>query len=66
MEKVLELIKKYNRIILFGHVRPDGDCIGSQYGMYYLIKDSFPINPTNSLDSPDIYTSFFGKLSLIK
>ena len=42
MEKILELIKKYNRIIIFGHVRPDGDCIGSQSGLYEIIRNSFP------------------------
>ena len=40
MEKILELIKKYNRIIIFGHVRPDGDCIGSQFGLYEIMSQS--------------------------
>ena len=42
MEHILNKIKEYNRIIIHGHTRPDGDCIGSQYGLYYIIKDSFP------------------------
>jgi nanoRNase/pAp phosphatase (c-di-AMP/oligoRNAs hydrolase) len=32
MEFILNKIKEYNKILIFGHVRPDGDCIGSQYG----------------------------------
>ena len=42
MNKIREYIEKYDRIIIHGHVRPDGDCLGSQYGLYYLIKDNYP------------------------
>ena len=42
MKEMLNKIKEYNRIIIFGHIRPDGDCIGSQYGLYNIIKESFP------------------------
>lgn len=42
MNKIREYIEKFDTIILHGHIRPDGDCIGSQYGLYYLIKDNYP------------------------
>ena len=42
MEHILQKIKEYNRIIIHGHYRPDGDCIGSQYGLALIIKESFP------------------------
>ena len=42
MDHILNKIKEYNRIIIFGHERPDGDCIGSQYGLYYIIKETYP------------------------
>lgn len=41
MRKIQEIISKYNRIKIFHHVQPDGDCIGSQYGIYELIKENF-------------------------
>ena len=41
-KEILAKIKEYNRIIIHHHVRPDGDCIGSQMGLKYLIKDNFP------------------------
>ncbi len=41
-KKIVEKIKEYNRIIIHHHIRPDGDCIGSQMGLKYLIKASFP------------------------
>ncbi len=40
--KALNLIKKYDTIIIHRHAHPDGDAIGSQLGLYYLIKDNFP------------------------
>lgn len=41
-EKVLELIKKYDTIIIHRHSNPDGDAMGSQIGMKDLILDNFP------------------------
>ena len=42
MKKILEKIKEYDVIIIHGHIRPDGDSIGSQIGLMNIIKDSFP------------------------
>ena len=41
-EKILELIKKYDRIIIHRHKNPDGDALGSQIGLKHMIKDTFP------------------------
>lgn len=40
--EILELIKRYERIIVHRHVRPDPDAIGSQGGLAEMIKASFP------------------------
>ena len=29
-------------VAIFGHVRPDGDCVGSTTGIYNYIKDNYP------------------------
>ena len=39
---VLEVIKKYDRIIIFRHFRPDGDAIGSTKGLQRILQLSFP------------------------
>lgn len=39
---IIEKIKEYNRIIIHHHIRPDGDCIGSQMGLKYILKSTFP------------------------
>lgn len=40
--KILEEIKQAESIIIFRHIRPDGDAIGSQYGLKYILKENFP------------------------
>ncbi len=41
-QKILQKIKDYDRIFLFRHVRPDGDCMGATKGMKELLLASFP------------------------
>lgn len=40
--EILEKIKQYNKIIIHRHIRPDGDCIGSQSGLKLAIKLNYP------------------------
>jgi phosphoesterase RecJ-like protein len=39
---ILEIIKKWDTIIIHRHVRPDPDAIGSQCGLAKIIEASFP------------------------
>lgn len=41
MNGLMEAIAKANTIAIGGHVRPDGDCIGSCMGLYGYIKSNF-------------------------
>ncbi len=41
-EKILDLIKKYNTIIIHRHTKPDGDALGSQIGLKHIINTNFP------------------------
>lgn len=40
--KVLRDIKKYDHIVIFRHIMPDYDALGTQYGLATWIKDNFP------------------------
>ena len=40
--KILEEIKKYNRIIIHRHNKPDGDALGSQIGLKHILMENFP------------------------
>ena len=37
-----QLVKGAKTIGISGHIRPDGDCIGSCMGLYLYIKKNFP------------------------
>ena len=39
---ILNKIKEYDTIIIHRHIRPDGDCIGSQRALKEAIKLNFP------------------------
>lgn len=41
-QQVLDTIKQYDRIIIFRHFRPDGDCVGSTKGLQRILQLSFP------------------------
>ena len=41
-EQILEEIKKADSIVIAGHIRPDGDCYGSQVGLKDAIVSTFP------------------------
>ena len=41
-EKVLELISKYDTVIIHRHENPDGDALGAQIGLSVLIRENFP------------------------
>ena len=41
-EKILEEIKNANRIIIHRHKNPDGDALGCQIGLKYILKENFP------------------------
>ncbi len=41
-KELLQQIKKYEKIIIHRHQRPDGDALGSQLGLKEIIKDNFP------------------------
>ncbi len=66
MEHILKKIKEYNRIIIHGHKRPDGDCIGSQYGLALIIKESFPEKEVIISGEASNYVSFIGKPTILE
>ena len=41
-EKVLDEVRKASSVIIVGHIRPDGDCFGSQVALKELILANFP------------------------
>lgn len=42
MEKILQKIKEYKRILIFRHFRPDGDAVGSTKGLQEILRQTYP------------------------
>ncbi|MBR3705057.1 MAG: bifunctional oligoribonuclease/PAP phosphatase NrnA [Oscillospiraceae bacterium] len=40
--EILSEIKRFDRIIIHRHSKPDGDAIGSQIGLKHIIRENFP------------------------
>ena len=41
-EQIIDKIEKYDSIVLFGHLNPDGDCYGSQIALKAILKEHYP------------------------
>lgn len=60
-QQILDKIKEYDRIMLFRHVRNDGDCVGATKGMKRILQLSFPEKEIYLIDT-DLakYLEFMG------
>lgn len=75
-EMINALIENYDTIIIHRHKNPDMDAIGSQVGLYYLIKERYPkknvyvVGDQNKFDKDEMMMTiddqvFKGALSII-
>ena len=61
METILEKIREYDTIMLFRHVRNDGDCVGATKGLKQILKLSFPEKNIYLIDEDrSEYLAFLG------
>lgn len=60
-QQILNKIKEYNRIMLFRHVRNDGDCVGATKGFKRILQLTFPEKEIYLIDT-DLaqYLEFMG------
>ena len=65
LRKIYNKIKKYQRIIIFGHVRPDGDCYGAQFGLKNMIQNAFPEKEVFVTGEISEYVSFVGRPDIV-
>lgn len=60
-QDIINEIEKNDTIIIHRHVRPDGDCIGSSFGLRAILKESFPNKKIYSVgDGVPEYLDFLG------
>lgn len=61
MRVILDTIKKYDRIIIFRHKRPDGDAVGSTKGLREILRITYPEKEICLLNSDySDYVAFLG------
>lgn len=60
-KQILEKIKEYDKILIFRHKRPDGDCTGSTKGLQRILQLTYP-QKTILLQNCDFseYVAFLG------
>ncbi|ERJ12830.1 DHH family phosphoesterase [Haloplasma contractile] len=59
---IIEEIKTYDQIVIFRHVRPDGDAYGSQLGLREIILDTFPEKEVKVVGEESEYLRFLGAM----
>ena len=60
-KQILDKIQEYDRIILFRHVRNDGDCVGATKGLKEILRLTWPEKEIYLIDTETaIYLEFMG------
>ena len=60
-QTIFNKIEEYNRIMLFRHVRNDGDCVGATKGLKEIIKSTWPEKEVLLIDTDTAkYLEFMG------
>ena len=57
-QPILNEIKRFDRIIIHRHSKPDGDAIGSQVGLKHIIRENFPEKEVYVVGDPAGHYSF--------
>ena len=61
MTTILEKIKSYDRIMIFRHIRNDGDCVGATKGLQRLLRLTWPEKEVYLIDEDTAeYLAFLG------
>ncbi|SYV90784.1 Bifunctional oligoribonuclease and PAP phosphatase nrnA, partial [Metamycoplasma alkalescens] len=51
-KQIEKKIQEHENIVIFHHIRPDGDCLGSQFGLKHLIQENFPKKNVYTIGDP--------------
>lgn len=62
MNKILNKIEEYDKIIISRHTRPDGDCVGSSMGLKEILKATYPSKDIRVINTDYVeYLKFLGE-----
>jgi len=60
LEQIIAKIKAYKKIVILPHQRPDGDCIGTAFGLKDILGSSYPDKEVYVVGESSDFTSFIG------
>ncbi|QMS84983.1 DHH family phosphoesterase [Candidatus Xianfuyuplasma coldseepsis] len=60
LESIYKTIEEYNKIIIFAHKRPDGDAIGSSFGLKNIIETTWPNKEVHVTGESSDFTQIIG------
>ena len=66
LNDIFTKIKDFNKIIIFPHARPDGDCVGSSFGLKNIIETTWPNKEVIVAGETSVFTHKNLKMAIIK
>ena len=67
MNRIADILENIKTVGIAGHVRPDGDCVGSCMGLYLYLKEWYPqIEADVYLDRPREVFSYLSGMDEIR
>lgn len=66
LTKIHETIQTYKTIIICPHKRPDGDCMGTAFGLQDMIQNTWPDKQVYVSGEESDYVKFLGKTDTIE
>lgn len=65
LKKIKNEIDTFETIIIFPHGRPDGDCIGTSFGLKDMIESTYPNKRVYVSGESSVFTEFIGTPELV-
>ena len=65
LKQIKDSIEEFDSIIIFPHGRPDGDCIGTSFGLKDIIENSYPTKKVYVSGESSVFTEYIGKPELV-
>ncbi|UVD81731.1 bifunctional oligoribonuclease/PAP phosphatase NrnA [Mycoplasma iguanae] len=60
IKDIISLIEEHDKIVIFHHIRPDGDCLGSQFGLKRAIELNYPEKEVKAVGNAKGSFTFLG------
>jgi len=66
LKEIYNAIVEYKKIIIFPHARPDGDCIGTSFGLKDIIKTTWPEKDVYVAGESSEFTKYLGEPEILE